>query len=198
MKTPRGNRSNDRVPEKLRHKPNRQTDITYNWNSMMKPHPQDDITKTYPHYVSFVLYGKDALPVEAWTLNQIREKFITLTKDYERDRWMPKVVLMISYILQREVVSLMDLAQFFGMPKWYLKGLCRRDPPFRRWIIWLRHQNLEHKAAEAKMALATGGSSILNRIQPNHYCEGKTLLRGKEVENPIDVGWRKKPVSFKR
>lgn len=191
MKNVRGNRSlvwryKEKSPTKL--------SITYDWRGMMDMKPEDVKYGTTPHFVE----KKGCYSIEDWSLEMIRRKFFKVlkdAKDYERDRWMPKALLMIHYIMTKEVVNLYDLALFLGMPRHYLSSLCRRDKGFRNWIISLRNQDkIKVKAYMASQGLL-GETSYLNKIQPHWTGKGD---RVKPYTNPIDVGWTGKTVSKKR
>lgn len=170
--------------------------ISYEWRKMMDLKPGEEFKKlnTFPYFAS----GVGALKIEDWCLDAIRIKFfrdLRDSKDYEKDKWMPKTMPIISYIMEREMVNLYDLALFFGMPRMYLVNLCRRDKGFRYWIIWLRHQRIEQKADVADASRSTGMQSLLNRWQP--HWNSQRGLNAKPLKNPIDVGWKGKKVSLK-
>lgn len=169
--------------------------VTYDWRSMMDAREEDIHLGIVPNF-----FYKGHYTIEDWTLEKIRRKyFIELrdAKDYERDRWMPKAVTLIHYILEREVVNLYDLSTFLGMPRRYLASLARRDKPFRNWIIHTRNKNIEtRKAPDADTSRSLGTKSLLDRL--NERTHFTTSGRANPYPDPIDVGWRRRSVSHKR
>lgn len=160
----------------------------------LKPGEDWATINRFPGFAS----GPDALKIEDWCLDAIRRKyFIHLkdAKDYEKDRWMVKVMPLMSYIMEREIVNLYDFALFLGMPRSYLVNLCRRDKGFRYWIIWLRHQRLEQKGDSADSSRSIGTPSLLNTWKP--HWNSRRVNYDKPLKNPLDVGWKGKKVSLK-
>lgn len=144
---------------------------------------------------------KGHLIMENWTLNSIRKKFfidLKDAKDWERDKWMPKVLHLLSFVMKKEMVSLKEVALWLGMPHCYLSNLCRRDPNFRRLVIHWRLQNLDIKSDRVRGEILTGKGSLLPRILPHHSANWFTPNGDRPITNPVDVGWKPKLYGRKR
>lgn len=187
---------------------------TYDWRKFMEKHEDHaELVKQKPRFMT----DKGAVTVEPWTVEMIRRKyFVDLTKDYQRDRWMPKAILFIRLALRREIINLRDLARFLGMPEGYLVSLCQRDKVFRAWVIEWREYNIEGKVEAVKDAMAIGFDP--NTLKPNHSSDlnvssfldfidssfspddvNRDPKLGKiQYKYRIDVGWKPKTVSKKR
>lgn len=170
--------------------------INYDWRGLMDLKEGQSLKglSTFPRFLS----DWNALKVEDWCLNMIRQKYYVQlkdAKDYQRERWMPKVVPIFTYIMSREMVSLYDMSLFFGMPRSFLSNLAKRDENFRNWVVWLRYQNLERKADLADASRSVGHPSLLNTWKPEWNSQRDKTA--KPYVNPIDVGWNGKKVSLK-
>lgn len=164
------------------------------WDSSKDGDPKD--FKPSPKFSQW----RGSQPFEDWPLELIRRKFyfdLREATDYQRDCWMTKVMGCITWILERELVSLYELALFFGMPRRYLANLSRRDPGFRLWIKWLRLQTPGYKAERARLSKLYGEKTILLLMKPhwNGKGSGSNLL---PFAGNVDVGWKPKTYSRNR
>ncbi len=160
-------------------------DIVMFWDH--KTYGNMDNVKNYrPKFLTW----RGAMAIENWSLEEIRRKYFRDLKGCKHisklDVWMPKVVPLLSYILEREAIPLRTVSKFLGMPPGYLQGLCRRDEAFRVWVMYWNTDNIHHKRAEAIESRDYGKKSILETIKPESYGLGKYL----PFEWNIDVGWK--------
>lgn len=139
-------------------------------------------------------------PIEAWPLEKIRRKYFLELRNkpdnHFLDRWVPKAMPLMAYILKRELVNLDNLSRFLGMPPRYLSGLSQRDKRFHRWVKYLRSQNLPWKEEQSEFARASGKPTILLRIRPHD--NGQPGNQVKPYRDPIDVGWTPRTYSRNR
>ena len=178
----------DQPPKKLW--PKYPCKIAYRWDGYILPEGNLKDVSPMPEEPLFMTW-RTAKPFEPWPLELIRRKFyvdLKDVKDWERDLWMPKVMTLLQYICEREIVSVYELAKYFGMPRMYLWSLCRRDVRFRAWLGWCRGQNDIHKGLEAIESKAHGRSSILELIKPHSNGHQKY----QPFKFNIDVGWKAK------
>lgn len=185
--------------------PNARVAIPYKWDGYIWDDMKEEDIPKWSAEDCMPQFMKDRhLILEDLKLDTIRRLFFIKlkgAKDYQRDYYLPKAMMMLRFINRREMIPLREQAIWLGMPKTYLETLVKRDIGFRRLVFRWRFEtyNKAMKAERARMALLGGGKSILEIVQP-HWNTSEMSGAGplSNGRKPIDVGWRPKAMSRKR
>lgn len=178
-----------------KHMTSRPIKVNYQWHRLLRMSVDYDPQKWKEEDLKPRFMSEGHLKVEDWTLDRIRRKyFVDLrgAKTYELERWMPKVILILGKISKTELISLTELALFFGMPKPFLMELSKRDIKFRRLVTHWRIKNLDMKADRVRGAVLAGESSYLEKLKPNSTSRMMLVGEGNTIRHPVDVGWKPK------